>query len=153
VHRNNILIYIQQDATLHSSFYLETARNVSGGTTTHSTTQTSSNSSTIAADSNNGVTNTDAVDTVVWAPNDGWWYHPKHVEQFPDKLCNVASCWIYIRIIVHLSRVLSQMDRAALRNNPVRWCLIVTPTLFGIFMAPFCPVVTQVRWLCPRFVS
>jgi len=25
-------------------------------------------------------------------------YLPKHVEQFPDinKLCNVASCWIYI---------------------------------------------------------
>ena len=35
MHRNNILIYIQQDATLHSLFYLETALNVSGGTTTH----------------------------------------------------------------------------------------------------------------------
>ena len=35
VHRKNILIYIQQDAMLHSSFYLETARHVSGGTTTH----------------------------------------------------------------------------------------------------------------------
>jgi hypothetical protein len=34
VHRNNILIYIQQDATLHSLFYLETALHVSGGTTT-----------------------------------------------------------------------------------------------------------------------
>ena len=34
----------------------------------------------------------DAVDTVVRAPDDGWRYHPKHVEQFPDinKLCNVA---------------------------------------------------------------
>jgi hypothetical protein len=29
------LIYIQQDATLHSLFYLETALHVSGGTTTH----------------------------------------------------------------------------------------------------------------------
>jgi hypothetical protein len=28
VHRNNILIYIQQDATLHSLFYLETAVHV-----------------------------------------------------------------------------------------------------------------------------
>ena len=37
----------------------------------------------------------DAVDTVVCALDDGWRYHPKHVEQFPDKLCNVASCWIY----------------------------------------------------------
>ena len=35
VHRNNILIYIQQDATLHSLFYLETALHVSSGTTTH----------------------------------------------------------------------------------------------------------------------
>jgi hypothetical protein len=28
----------------------------------------------------------DAVDAVVCTPDDGWWYHPKHVEQFPDKL-------------------------------------------------------------------
>ena len=35
MHRNNILIYIQQDATLHSLFYLETALHVSGGNTTH----------------------------------------------------------------------------------------------------------------------
>jgi len=35
VHRNNIRIYIQQDATLHSSFYLETAVHISGGTSTH----------------------------------------------------------------------------------------------------------------------
>ena len=42
----------------------------------------------------------DAVDTVMCAPDDGWRYHPKHVEQFPDinKLCNVASCCIYIRM-------------------------------------------------------
>ena len=37
------------------------------------------------------------VDTIVCAPDDGWRYCPKHVEQFPDKLCNVASCWIYVR--------------------------------------------------------
>jgi len=35
VHRNNILIYIQQDATLNSLFYLETVLHVSGGTITH----------------------------------------------------------------------------------------------------------------------
>jgi hypothetical protein len=23
---------------------------------------------------------------VVCVPDDGWWYHPKHVEQFPDKI-------------------------------------------------------------------
>jgi hypothetical protein len=54
----------------------------------------------------------DALDTVICAPDDGWKYHPKHVEQFPDinKLCNVASCWIYVGIllahhILHISRI------------------------------------------------
>jgi hypothetical protein len=57
----------------------------------------------------------DAVDTVVCAHDDGWKYHPKHVEQFSDinKLCNVASCWIYTYIgillgahpILHISRI------------------------------------------------
>ena len=32
---HNILIYMQQDATLHSLFYLETALHVSGDTSTH----------------------------------------------------------------------------------------------------------------------
>ena len=35
VHRKNIPIYVQQDATLRSLFSLETALHVSGGTTTH----------------------------------------------------------------------------------------------------------------------
>jgi hypothetical protein len=57
----------------------------------------------------------DAVDTFVCAPDDGWKYHPKHVEQFPDinKLCNVASFLIYeyigillgARPILHISRI------------------------------------------------
>jgi hypothetical protein len=34
-HRKNVLIYVQQDATLHSLFYLETALHVSAGTTTN----------------------------------------------------------------------------------------------------------------------
>jgi len=78
-----ILIYIQQDATLHSLFYLETALHVSGGTSTHHQERKqlyvhhlvfvtpsllsaaivgellcSSNSATTVAGSNNGVTNT-----------------------------------------------------------------------------------------------
>jgi hypothetical protein len=35
VHRKNIPIYIQQDATLHGLLYLETALHISGGTSTH----------------------------------------------------------------------------------------------------------------------
>jgi hypothetical protein len=82
VHRKHILVYIQQDATLQSLFYLETAVHVSGATTTHHQERKQlylqlllfvtplllpaaiveefelvRNSSTIAADSSNGVTN------------------------------------------------------------------------------------------------
>ena len=63
---------------LHSLFYLETALHVSGGTITHNLepnnpqhTQTSSKSSTIAADSNNGVTNTRCCRYSCLAPDDG----------------------------------------------------------------------------------
>jgi len=28
----------------------------------------------------------DAVDKVVCAPDDGWWFYPKHVEQFTYKI-------------------------------------------------------------------
>jgi hypothetical protein len=35
MHHNNILIYIQQDVTLHILFYLETALHVSGGNLPH----------------------------------------------------------------------------------------------------------------------
>jgi hypothetical protein len=39
----------------------------------------------------------DAVDTVVCAPNDGWWYHLKHVEQFPDKIN-----WVTLHLIGYI---------------------------------------------------
>jgi len=35
VHRKNILIYVQHNATLHSLLYLETALHVLGGTSTY----------------------------------------------------------------------------------------------------------------------
>jgi hypothetical protein len=55
------------------------------------------------------------ISEVFSAPDDGWKYHKKHVEQFPDinKLCNVASWWIYTYIgillgarpILHIRRI------------------------------------------------
>jgi hypothetical protein len=67
----------------------------------------------------------DAVDTVVCAPDDWWKYHPKHVEQFTDinKLCKVASCWIYIGIllgahpILHISRIKVKEDNMVIRDE------------------------------------
>jgi hypothetical protein len=101
MHRNNIPIYNQQDAKLDSLFYLETALHISGGVRHPQHTQTSFNSSTIDAGSNNSVTYTRCCR---YSFMHSWWwveYHPKNVEQFPDinKLCNVASCWIYIGIL------------------------------------------------------
>jgi hypothetical protein len=58
--------------------------------------------------------------------------HPKHVEQFPDmnKLCNAASCWIYIgillgahpillisRIRVHTNLVINKCVTAVILSN------------------------------------
>jgi hypothetical protein len=87
VHRNNILIYIQQNATLHSLFYLETALHVSGGTTTQYQggkqlyLQLLVFVTPLLLPAVNAV-----VDTVVFPPDIGWWYRPKHAEQFPDKI-------------------------------------------------------------------
>jgi hypothetical protein len=70
----------------------ETALHVSGGTSTHHQERiqqyvwTLLLPAAIAAGCSNGLTIPDAVDTVVCAPDDGWKYHPKHAEQFPDKI-------------------------------------------------------------------
>ena len=39
----------------------------------------------------------DAVDTVVCAPDYGWRYHPKHVEQFPD----IINC-VTLRLVGYI---------------------------------------------------
>jgi hypothetical protein len=120
-----IPIYIQQDATLHSLFisgncstcfgwYLHPS---SGAHTTVSTASGICHTVTAtcrsAAASSIGVTN-----TIVCTPDDGWRYHPKHVEQFPDinKLCKVASCWIYIGIYSNIPSVLKFKICAVLRD-------------------------------------
>jgi hypothetical protein len=67
-----------------------------------------------------------AVDTVLFAPDDGWKYHTKHVEHFPDinKLCNVAHFWICIGILLgahpffHTSRIMVNIHaRDCLRSH------------------------------------
>ena len=61
-----VLIYFQRDATLSQFIYFwKTVLHVSGGFFTH---------------------------TVICAPDDGWRYHPKHVEQFSRNKCTVKSC-------------------------------------------------------------
>ena len=126
VHRKYILIYIQQDATLHSLFisgnystcfglYLYPSsgaqnciysiwhlsnRNCYLPLSWRSWKSGISNSSIIATGSSYGLTSAKCCRYSFCAPDDGWRYNPKHVEQFPEinKLYNVATCWIYIRI-------------------------------------------------------
>jgi len=81
--RGNILIYIQQDVTLHSLFYLETALHVSGVTTTHRQERQQLYlhhlvfvtplllPAASAAGSNNGVTNTRWCRYSCWR---SWWW-------------------------------------------------------------------------------
>jgi hypothetical protein len=124
VHRKNIPIYIQQDATLHSLF-------ISGNCSTcfwwyfhpssvaHTTVSTASVifhtvtatcryrgrvgtglSVLWVAGSSNGVTIPDAVGMRSW-----WWVKVppetcKAVSRY-NKLCNVESCWIYIGILLN----------------------------------------------------
>jgi hypothetical protein len=90
--------------------YLETALHVSGGTSTHHQERLRLylqhlvfiTPSLLSAAIVEELEIPDAVDTVVCAPDDEWKYYPKHVEEFPDinKLCNVASFWIYIGILL-----------------------------------------------------
>jgi len=105
-------IYIQQDATLHSLLYLETALHVSGDTSTHHQERVQLYlqhvvfvtqlllPATIAAGSSNGLTNTRCCRFSCTCSL--WW-----VEVTPEtcgavsrynKLCKVASCWLYIGI-------------------------------------------------------
>jgi hypothetical protein len=62
----------------------------------------------------------EAIDTVVCAPDDGCKYHPKHVEQFLNinKMCNVASCWIYIRLLLGAHCIL-HISRIRVKRSPV----------------------------------
>ena len=76
VYNDNIMIHIS-------------SRRVGTGLSVLWVAYASSNSSTIAAGSSNGVINTRCCRYSVCAPDDGWWYHTKHVEQFPNKINRV----------------------------------------------------------------
>jgi len=120
MHHEYIPINIQQDAALHNLF-------ISGNCSTCFMWYLHPSSGAHITVSTASVWQIpDAVDTVVYAPDDGSRYHPKHVEQFPyiNKLCNVASCWIFIgtdnMLLLHLCRVF----KAVYLKHTVcrRWC-------------------------------
>jgi hypothetical protein len=103
VHRKYIPIYIQQDATLHRLFIFGNCSTYFGwylhpSSGEHTPVSTASGICQTVAVAVWQIP--DVLNTVVCALDDGWRYHPKHVEQFPDinKRRKVVSCWIYIGI-------------------------------------------------------
>jgi hypothetical protein len=109
---NSILIYIEQDATLHTLFISGNCSTCfgwyfhpsSGAHTTISTASGICHTVTAICRYRGRVGTGLSVLWVAYAPDYGWKYHPKYVEQFPDinKLCNAASCWIYIYIYIFI---------------------------------------------------
>ena len=77
-------IYIQQDATLHSLLYLETALHVSGGTTTHHQERKQLYLQHLVF----------VIPLLLPAAI------VEELEPQYNKLCNVASCWIYTGIFL-----------------------------------------------------
>jgi len=87
-------IIIQQGATVYSLF-ISVNFSTCFGWYFHPSSGAHSTVSTVS-----GINRTVTADRVLWAPDDGWKYHPKHVEQLTDinKRYTVASCWIIIAI-------------------------------------------------------
>ena len=86
---SNILIYIQQDATLHSLSYLEAALHVSGGTTTHHQERKQLYLQHLVFVTPlllpAAIVEELSVHSTLKLVG-GCWYHAKHVEPFPDKI-------------------------------------------------------------------
>jgi hypothetical protein len=112
----NIFQYISKKMKLYTVYlYLETALHVWGGTTTHCEEHIQLYLQHLVPD---------AVDTVVCAPDDGWRYHPKHVERFPDinKLCKIqinqpTRCNNFSSLLLDVY-VWRNMFRASSRPSP-----------------------------------
>ena len=91
-----MLIIIQQDATI-CSLFISANCSTCFGWYLHPSSGAHITLSTVTVS-----VMPDTVDTVIWAPDDGWRYHPKHVEKFADinKLYIVASFWIIVDFFV-----------------------------------------------------
>jgi hypothetical protein len=112
VHRKYILIYIQQDAMLHSLFISGNCSSCFGwyhhpSSGAHTTVSTASGTcqTVIATCRYRGGVGTGL--SVLWVvytlPTASWWWveiPPETCRAVPEinELCNVASCWKYIRL-------------------------------------------------------
>ena len=122
IQKYHILIYLQQDATLHSLF-------ISGKCSTCFGWYIHSSSGTTISTASGTCKTITAICRYSGGIRTGS-NHPKHVEQFPDinKLCNVASCWLYIRIYLRCTdRWTSNLNP---EMSPVYSCLAFDGAIF-----------------------
>ena len=59
----------------------------------------------------------DTVDTVLWATEVGWRYHPKYVEQFADKTVYCCSLLDNYWHVLHDARTKEYKDEIIWGNN------------------------------------
>jgi hypothetical protein len=95
----------------------------------------------------------DAVDTVTWAPDDGWRYHPKHVELFTDinKLYIVASRWIIIDIYSRCTEPWTWNAKHNYYNNKNAYASFVLPSSEA-HLSPHAVVTIRVTLLWKSFI-
>ena len=109
VHRKRIFNCNKQDATFTVTCH---CRGRVG-------TLLSSSSSTTVAGNSKRLTNYPMVYIQFWAPDDGRRNRLKHVEHFTEinKLCNAASCWLYLKIYSDEYRTLDKVDLPCLAEK------------------------------------
>jgi hypothetical protein len=129
---------MQQDATLYRLFYLETALHVSGGTTTHHQERKQLclqhlvfvTPLLLSWKCWNWFECAYVTHSTIKPHDDGLWYHPKHVEQFPDKI-NCATLhlvgYIYIYIYIRIEHTSLFCEQAG-QNKYFYVSIFLSPT-------------------------
>jgi hypothetical protein len=74
-------------------------------------------------------------------------YHPKHIEQFPDinKQCNIASCWIYIGILLGFFPIL-YISRIRVKIAPTCFGTVTPASGSALFVLAEVTFVTVVNY-------
>jgi len=93
-------------------------------------TDSSLNSSTIVTGGNNGWLVPDAVNTVICAPDDGWRNHPKHIEQFTDKInCvhfnHVGLSLTYFNVALQTKKNQSLCNKSDQSETNLQWYYVL----------------------------
>ena len=94
----------------------------------------------------------DTVDTVIWARDDGWRYHPKHVEWFTDinKLYVVTSCWIIIDTYYEMHRPVNIKYSRSFFGS-LSWEFLVVVCSAALSSSIYASLVSSDNWTVERW--